>query len=217
MLFFLCFDPAQHHEEARGLSGGALALTPVFREAWAACGPDVRVVDGYALGRELPEGPLTLPFVPAAALRNTAPRLPVEPVAAAGGLLARRGAAGLEVLLIRKRGLWDLPKGKCKRGETAEACALREVGEELGIRRLRLTEPAGRTTHAYAEGGRYKVKTTDWFFMETPERTFHPEVREGISEAAWKPWAEALEHVKYPVFADLLRQAAARADALTAA
>jgi mutator protein MutT len=47
---------------------------------------------------------------------------------------------GHERLLICKRkadtvlgGYWEFPGGKCDRGETAEACACREVLEETGV------------------------------------------------------------------------------------
>ena len=47
---------------------------------------------------------------------------------AAGGYVVRRKDAGLEVLLIHRRGVWDLPKGKCDDGEKARACARRAPG-----------------------------------------------------------------------------------------
>jgi 8-oxo-dGTP diphosphatase len=45
---------------------------------------------------------------------------------------------GGRVLLIERarppyRGLWTLPGGRREAGETAEQCAIREVGEELGV------------------------------------------------------------------------------------
>ena len=30
-------------------------------------------------------------------------------------------------------GAWSIPKGECEEGEDASACALRELGEELGV------------------------------------------------------------------------------------
>jgi ADP-ribose pyrophosphatase YjhB (NUDIX family) len=43
-----------------------------------------------------------------------------------------------EVLLIQRQrapsaGLWTLPGGRLEPGETAEHCAIREIGEELGL------------------------------------------------------------------------------------
>ena len=44
-------------------------------------------------------------------------------MAAAGGIVLCGGHA----LLIRKHGQWDIPKGKRKKRERVEKCALREV------------------------------------------------------------------------------------------
>ena len=38
-----------------------------------------------------------------------------------------------QLLMIHRRGAWDLPKGKIEPGETPEKAAIREVGEECGI------------------------------------------------------------------------------------
>ena len=57
-----------------------------------------------------------------------------DPIRAAGGIVRRRG----DVLVVHrpKYGDWTFPKGKAKRGETDEECALREVEEETGLRCL---------------------------------------------------------------------------------
>jgi predicted NUDIX family NTP pyrophosphohydrolase len=59
----------------------------------------------------------------------------------AGILIYRRGAESLEVLLVhpggpfwakKDEGAWSVPKGEVDEGEEPRACALRELGEELG-------------------------------------------------------------------------------------
>jgi 8-oxo-dGTP pyrophosphatase MutT (NUDIX family) len=125
-------------------------------------------------------------------------------VTAAGGLVVRHDGDEPLLLLIFRRGAWDLPKGKLDGGETVAECALREVREEVGIDDLAITSEAGTTLHGYPEDGRYLVKTTHWYFMRTPERDFTPEEREGIEAVAWVPWAEAQRRLGYRTLRDLL-------------
>jgi 8-oxo-dGTP diphosphatase len=59
-----------------------------------------------------------------------------EPVRAAGGVVFRTAFRAVEVLLVYRAryGDWSFPKGRADRGETDEACAVREVEEETGLR-----------------------------------------------------------------------------------
>ncbi len=145
--------------------------------------------------------------VPASAICNRRPyRLPIT-VPAAGGVVVRNSETP-EVLLIYRRGHWDLPKGKCDPGESTEVCARREVSEELGIspETLCLRKPLGRTIHAYPLGGYYAVKPTVWFLMETIAPTFSPQAAEEIREVCWLPLEEALRQVRYPTLQALLHR-----------
>lgn len=116
------------------------------------------------------------------------------PVAAGGGYVVRRGPGGVEVLLIFRRGAWDLPKGKLDDGESPRQAAHREVSEEVGIDRddLRVTADLGTSVHGYVwpKHNVYAVKTTHWYAMTTTAKTFEPEKREGIEAVSWVPWAE---------------------------
>jgi 8-oxo-dGTP pyrophosphatase MutT (NUDIX family) len=48
----------------------------------------------------------------------------------AGGIVINKGN---QVLLIFRKGKWDLPKGKSENGESLKKTAKREVVEETGI------------------------------------------------------------------------------------
>jgi len=57
-------------------------------------------------------------------------------IRAAGGVITRDGASGETELLVVHRPRyddWTLPKGKAEKGESDEACALREVEEETSL------------------------------------------------------------------------------------
>ncbi len=93
-----------------------------------------------------------------------------------------------ELLMIFRRGFWDLPKGKLDKGETIEACALREVEEETGVKNLKLGKLVGITHHAYFDeySGRDVVKETHWFKMKVKGRQkLVPQTEEDITEIKW--------------------------------
>lgn len=53
-----------------------------------------------------------------------------------GAVVIRRTEAGWVTLMLRAYRNWDFPKGLCEEGETPRETAVREVGEETGIRSL---------------------------------------------------------------------------------
>src|ERR1035438_8481442 len=55
-------------------------------------------------------------------------------VKAGGGVVENGSKDKMEILMIYRRGKWDLPKGKLDAGEAIEECAIREVKEETGIK-----------------------------------------------------------------------------------
>ena len=104
----------------------------------------------------------------------------------AGGGLVMNGKK--EILLIFRRGKWDLPKGKLDPGETIENCAIREVMEETGLKNVTLIKPLVITWHIYQEGASFMLKQTDWFAMKvkgTPALT--PQIEEDITDLKWVP------------------------------
>ncbi len=176
----------------------------------------ILVLDGAALSvTDGPDGPTTA-AVPRAAVCNVDPdgdlAAPVA-VVAAGGLVEREAGGPREVLMIFRRGCWDLPKGKLDDGESIEACALREVSEEVGIPldRLAITAPLGTTVHGYPLPRRhvYAVKTTHWYAMATTAEAFEAQDDEGIEAVAWIPLADAAERVGYASLRNLLADRAA--------
>ena len=102
---------------------------------------------------------------------------------AAGGLVFNEKG---QVLVIKRRGLWDLPKGKKEEGEDPDACALREVKEECGIQHLEIGKLLQTTYHSYTLDGVLMLKRTYWYQMKSShQETLTPQTKEEITEAKW--------------------------------
>jgi 8-oxo-dGTP pyrophosphatase MutT (NUDIX family) len=122
-----------------------------------------------------------------------------EPVTAAGGVVYRKGKSGGEVLLIRRNGLWDLPKGKLEGTESIEDCAVREVEEETGMEGLSIRSFLCDTYHEYVRDGITYGKTTHWYLMAADKQRadLTPQVEEGITKVEWVDPGEAYNRVHF--------------------
>ena len=126
-------------------------------------------------------------------------------VTAAGGLVMNGNDA---VLLIYRKGKWDLPKGKKEKGEKLEDCALREVEEETGLKQVKLISPLTVTYHTYHEGSRYMLKDSHWFNMKaSAKQQLVPQKEEDIHEIKWVAAEDLVSYFpeSYPSIADVLR------------
>lgn len=104
-------------------------------------------------------------------------------IQAGGGIVFNKEGA---VLLIFRRGKWDLPKGKLDEGETLEDCALREVEEETGLSKLSIRKLFGITRHVYEEKNKLLLKETHWYLMDyNGDEQLVPQEEEGIGQAVW--------------------------------
>jgi len=109
-------------------------------------------------------------------------------IKAAGGFVKNEKR---EYLFIFRNKKWDLPKGKMDKGEEWEETAIREVKEECGIKKLKITEPIGKSYHIYELKGRDALKQTYWFAMRCgDDKTPVPQREEGIEKAVWIKPAE---------------------------
>ena len=104
-------------------------------------------------------------------------------VIAGGGLVKNKEG---EYLMIFRKGLWDLPKGKIEKGEDIKECALREVEEETGVKNLSLDYKLGKTYHTYKLKDKWVLKESHWYAMRTNfTGKLVPQAKEGIEKAEW--------------------------------
>lgn len=128
----------------------------------------------------------------------------------------RRGERGIEVLLVhpggpfwakRDEGAWSIPKGEYEEGEDPRACALRELGEELGTelgldpQRLielgAVRQKGGKVVEGWAAEADFDPATlrSNTFSLEWPPRSGLQREFPEVDRAEWFAPAEAGEKI----------------------
>jgi 8-oxo-dGTP pyrophosphatase MutT (NUDIX family) len=103
-------------------------------------------------------------------------------IKAAGGLVKRQET----FLLIKRKGLWDIPKGKINKGEPKKEAAIREVMEECGIHGHKIEDKLVVTYHTMKVRERLAIKRTDWYMMTySGPSEVRPQIIEGITKVKW--------------------------------
>ena len=128
----------------------------------------------------------------------------------AGGGLVLNDAG--ELLMIYRRGKWDLPKGKLDEGETIEECAVREVEEETGVTDIERGELISIGYHEYFDTYLKEdvIKETHWYAMKVSgKQVLVPQTEEDITEIGWVKGAELEKCLRdsYPNVVDVVRKA----------
>ncbi len=134
-------------------------------------------------------------------------------VKAAGGLVFNEKN---QILLIHRRGFWDLPKGKFEKKESKRECALREVQEETGICDLKVLDPLSllyngkkTTYHIYRYKRKQTIKPTYWYIMYAPKQKLFPQTEEDIDQAVWVSPKKISNYYSemYPAIRDVVQSA----------
>ncbi len=121
-------------------------------------------------------------------LKNTI-GLPV--INSAGGLVCNHSH---HILLMFKRGKWDMPKGRVESKQSKPEAAMREVQEETGldIDKLTIEGKLVSTWHTTRHGNKKYLKKTHWYLMkyDGDDDDVSPQIEEGIVECRWVPLSE---------------------------
>lgn len=126
-------------------------------------------------------------------------------VVAGGGIVWNENN---ELLMIYRRGKWDLAKGKIELYESIIDGALREVEEETGVKIESIISEPVHTYHAYKLKGKNSLKETSWYEMKAKpgQNMLVPQVEEDIDEVRWvkRTALKNYEHGCYPLIWDLI-------------
>lgn len=125
----------------------------------------------------------------------------------AGGVIVQRTNDEIEVVLVGREHPehWTIPKGTPLVGETIEQAAIREVGEETGLR-VRIVELLGEITYRFAVRGTRHQKTVHFFLMQAIGGDTANHDWE-YDYAEWLPAEEALGRISFPNEAAILEEA----------
>ncbi|MFT3750568.1 MAG: NUDIX domain-containing protein [Agriterribacter sp.] len=128
-------------------------------------------------------------------------------IKAAGGLVKNEKG---DSLMIFRRGKWDLPKGKLEEGEDLEACAIREVEEETGLKKVSVQHFLLTTYHTYNDFGKHILKESYWYLMNaSSNQSTTPQTEEDIFEITWVNQETVREKLRntFPSIKDVIKTA----------
>jgi len=120
-------------------------------------------------------------------------------IKSAGGVVSNEKG---EILVMYRRGTWDLPKGKIEKGETKKDAAVREVEEETGISNIELGKKICTTHHTYTARGKRVLKYAYWYNMTAPKTKLIPQTEEDIEECRWMKKEAFLEECS-PIYGNI--------------
>jgi 8-oxo-dGTP pyrophosphatase MutT (NUDIX family) len=126
----------------------------------------------------------------------------------AGGVVHRGPADSLEIVLVRRRQppLWALPKGTPDAGETLAETAIRETGEETGLR-VEIEEPIRSITYFFVHGRTRFHKTVHFFLMRPIGGRLEDHDHE-FDEVRWVQVDEALRLMTHATERQVVEEAA---------
>lgn len=111
-------------------------------------------------------------------------------ISAGGGVVYNKEK---KILVMKRLGKWDLPKGKADKGERFRETAAREVTEECNVE-VAVQKKVCTTWHTYRIHGKRMLKRTKWYKMDClSDKKMTPQIEEDIEELRWMNRSEIAE------------------------
>jgi 8-oxo-dGTP pyrophosphatase MutT (NUDIX family) len=137
---------------------------------------------------------------------------PEEEIELSAGGAVIRGADVIVIVPVKRdanrRRVLALPKGHLDPGETSEAAATREVGEETGVT-AELIDKLGDVEYSYDRRGRRRAKRVEFYLFEYRSGNLEDHDHE-IEDARWMPLEQAVHALTYPGEREIARRALSR-------
>ena len=114
----------------------------------------------------------------------------------AGGVVFRRNPTTktIEILMIQDaKNRWTIPKGHIEEGETAKQTAEREVGEETGLKDIKVLNWLGKINFRYRRQQSLVLMTTEIFLVQAMSKTDELKPEDWMNGIKWFSTSEALD------------------------
>lgn len=130
----------------------------------------------------------------------------------AGGIVFRRMDSGeVEFLLYQDaRDRWTIPKGHIEPNETAHAAALREVGEEAGLKKLEMHGWLGKINFRYRRIDKLVLITQQVYLIKAIDPHEKLKKEDWMNGIKWFSFHDALDEIEYDDIGKLIMLAMKR-------
>ena len=118
----------------------------------------------------------------------------------AGGIVFRMtpDQRDIEILLIQdSKNRWTIPKGHIEPGETAKQTAVREIGEESGLKNVDVLAWLGKIHFKYRRLEKLVLMTTQVYLVQSLDKNERPTKEKWMNGIRWFSFSEALDAIEY--------------------
>lgn len=118
----------------------------------------------------------------------------------AGGVVFRRNPKNsqIEILLIQDaKDRWTIPKGHIEEGESSKETAMREVGEETGLKDIKVLNWLGKINFRYRRQQSLVLMTTEIFLVHAIKNSDDIRPEDWMNGIQWFSTADALDKIEY--------------------
>ena len=118
----------------------------------------------------------------------------------AGGIVFRMtpDQKDIEILLIQdSKNRWTIPKGHIEPGETAKQTAVREIGEESGLKHVDVLTWLGKIHFKYRRLEKLVLMTTQVYLVQSLDKNEHPTKEKWMNGIRWFSFSDALDAIEY--------------------
>ncbi|MBP5634562.1 NUDIX domain-containing protein [Candidatus Saccharibacteria bacterium] len=104
----------------------------------------------------------------------------------------------IEILLIQdSKNRWTIPKGHIEPGETAKQAAVREIGEESGLKNVEVLTWLGKIHFKYRRLEKLVLMTTQVYLVQSVDKNERPTKEKWMNGIRWFSFADALDAIEY--------------------